>query len=127
MHNEIKSYIEKVSQSLELTTSISIADAEKRASLFLTAQAKLADWKHLLGEGQIKAQSVLNAVYAQELSKGTSKTMTENKVTAEASKEFRAAREEFELITNDISYLRTYMDIYSAAHVFYRNMCKDIM
>jgi len=50
--------------------------------------------------------------------------MTENKMTAEASKEYTEAREDLEGIENDLSYLKSYYDIFRDAHIFYRQMSK---
>ena len=87
-------------------------------------QARITDWRHILSEEKIKFLTVQTAVYSEELSKGTAKTMTENKVTAEASESYSSARESLESIENDLSYLRAYYDIFNNAHVFYRQMAK---
>lgn len=121
---EIKDFIAEKAALLPVNKSISIPEAERRAGEFLVAQAQLTEWRHDLSEGKIFALSVQTATYAQELAKGTAKTMTENKVTAEASPEYTKAREDLERIENDLSYLRAYFDIFSAAHVFYRNLAK---
>lgn len=121
---EIKEYIAKHAAMLPLAKSISTAEAERKAGDFLMAMATIADWKHVITEDKIRLLSVQTAVYSDQLGKGTAKTMTENKVTAEASDEYREAREGLEKIENDISYLKTYADIFMAAHVFYRNMAK---
>jgi len=121
---EIKDLIEKYSALLSLSKSISLPEAERRASEFLVAMAKITDIRHMFSEDKIKYTSVQTAVYAQELSKGTAKTMTENKVTAEASAEYLKAREDLERIENDIAYLRSYYDIFNNAHIFFRTMAK---
>ncbi len=122
--NNIKELIEQYAKLLPVGTSVSYTEAERRAGEFLSALAVIADTKHTLSNDKIKALSIQTAVYASELSKGTAKTMTENKVTAEASKEYISAREDFEAIDNDISYLRAYQEIFMAAHVFYRQLAK---
>lgn len=120
----MKNLIEQYSSLLPLGKSISSSESERRASLFLEAMAKVTDMRHQFAEQKIRATSVQASVYAQELAKGTAKTMTENKVTAEASAEYAAAREELEDIENDTNYLRAYFDIFMAAHVFYRQCAK---
>lgn len=121
---EIHRYIEKYVELLPVGKSISFTEAERRAGEFLVAMATITDWRHSFSEDKISKLSVQTAVYAQELFKGTSKTMTENKVTAEASSEFREARETYESVENDISYLKAYFEIFSSAHVFYRQMAR---
>jgi hypothetical protein len=121
-----QNFIAKYASLLPLGTSLSYTEAEKRAGEFLSAMAGIADRKHYLTNEKIKLLSVQSATYAQELSKGTAKTMTENKVTAEASSEYTKAREELESIDNDISYLRSYYEIFHDAHIFYRQVSKGI-
>jgi len=121
---DIKRLLEEYIAALPLNKSISIPEAERRAGLFLTAQAQLAEIKHGFTEELIKLTSVQSAVYAQELAKGGAKTMTENKVTAEASPEYTKAREALESIQNDIAYIRAHQELFSNAHVLYRQLSK---
>lgn len=122
---DAKTFIEKYSALLPVGDSMNYQEAERRAGEFLTALATITDWRHGFGQEKIKFISTQSAVYAQELSKGTAKTMTENKVTAEASAEYTKAREDLESIDNDANFLRSYYDIFMAAHVFYRNVAKS--
>lgn len=122
----MKEYIEIYTEILPVGTSISYTEAERRAGEFLTAMAKITDWKHVLTSQKIKCLTIQTAVYASEMSKGTAKTVTENKLTAEASKEYTQAREELENIENDISYLKSFYDIFNNAHIFYRTMAKGV-
>lgn len=121
---EIKQFIDKYSELLPVGTSISYTEAERRAGEFLSAMAMISNWKHMLGSEKIKLLSVQTAVYAEQMSKGTSKTVTENKLNAEASAEYTKAREDLESIDNDISYLRSYYEIFNNSHIFYRTMAK---
>lgn len=125
MNNEVKQYIEKYAAMLPTQKSISTVESERRAGEFLSVQAYIADLRHILSEEKIKLLSVQTATYAEQLSKCSGKTITENKVTVEASEEYIRAREELESIENDLSYLRAYSDIFQNAHVFYRQMCKS--
>lgn len=120
-----KDFLNKYVELLPVGTSVSYTEAERRASEFLVALAMIADWKHALGNDKIKNLSVQTVIYAQELGKGTAKTMTENKVTAEASDAYTAAREDLELVDNDISYLRAYQELFNNAHIFYRALAKE--
>lgn len=121
---EIKEHLEQYTKLLPLGKSISTPEAEKRASKFLEAMAFIADCKHELTKERIKHLSTQTATYAQEMSKGTGKTVTENKATAEASDGYKNAREELEGTENDISYLKAYYEIFQNGHVFYRNLAK---
>jgi len=122
---EVKDMIAKYSKLLPIgNIACSFTEAEKRAGLFLEAMAEITNLRHEFSSIKIKELSTQTAVYAQELAKGTAKTMTENKVTAEASKEYTEAREALERSENDLTYLKAYYDIFQNAHIFYRNVSK---
>lgn len=122
---DLSEIVSRYSKLLPLNQSISTVDAEKKASEFLVALAELADLKHAFMEQKIKLVSLHTSVYAEEMSKGTSKTMTENKLVAEASKAYISARESMENIENDINYIKSYYEIFLNAHLFYRTMAKE--
>jgi len=122
---EMKDFLAKYEAMLPVGGSLSMPEAERRAGEFLSAQATIANWRHILSDDKVRLMSVQTAVYAEQMVKGTSKTVTENKLLAEASEEYTKAREEYERMENDLSYLKTYSDIFMAAHVFYRNICKS--
>lgn len=124
MEKDFKQFLEKYISQLSLNKSISTSEAEKRAGAFLEGMAYITDMRHNFSEEKIKFLSVQTSVYAEELSKGTAKTMTENKVTAEASVQYTKAREDLEHIDNDLAYLKAYYDIFQNGHVFYRNISK---
>ena len=121
---EVKEFIEKYAKLLPVGTSVSYTEAERRAGEFLHAQAYITDLRHMLSAEKIKLLSAQTAVYAEQMAKGMAKTVTENKLTAEASVEYTAAREQLEGVENDLSYLKAYFDVFQAAHVFYRQMAR---
>lgn len=121
---EIKDMIDKYVLLLPVNASISAPEAERRAGEFLSAMATITNFRHLFSEDKIRCLSVQTATYAEELAKGTAKTITENKTVAEASQSYMASREALEHIENDLSYLKSYYEIFQNAHVFYRNMAK---
>ncbi len=121
---EFKQYLEKYSALLPLGKSVSQPEAERRAAEFLSAMATITDWRHVYSNEKIKLLSAQTAVYAQEMGKGTAKTVTENKLAAEASDAYTQAREELERIDNDLAYLKAYYEVFMNGHVFYRNVAK---
>lgn len=122
--SEVKSKILEYAALLPVAKSISYTEAERRAGEFLHIRAKIADWRHVFSEEKIRLLSLQTAVYAEEMSKGTSKTVTENKLVAEASAAYTKAREDLERIENDMAYLKTYDDIFKDSHIFYRQAAK---
>jgi hypothetical protein len=123
MH-DLKELIEKYVSLLPINGSVSYTEAERRAGEFLSILARLADWRHIFSEEKIKLTSVQLAVYAERLQAGNASTVTQNKVLAEASPEYTQAREDLERIENDLSYLKTYAEIFLNAHIFYRSVAK---
>lgn len=122
--NEIQTFVEKYSKLLPTGGSLSIPESERRAGEFLHALATITNWRHLLAEDKIRLTSVQTATYASEMAKGTAKTVTENKLAAEASEEYIKAREDLERIENDLAYLKAYYEIFNNGHLFYRQMAK---
>lgn len=124
MSIDFKEYIERYAKLLPVKNGVSYTEAEKRAGEFLDAQAHITNWRHMLSDEKIRLTSTQTAVFAQELFKGTAKTVTENKLNAEACPEVIRIREELERIDNDLSYLKCYYDIFYNAHIFYRQLSK---
>jgi hypothetical protein len=122
--SDFKVRIDEYAALLPVGTSISYTEAEKRAGMFLEGMAFVTNVRHILSSEKIKLLSTQTAVYAEQMSLGKAKTVTENKLTAEASIEYTKSREELESIENDLSYLKAYYEIMSAAHVFYRQMAR---
>lgn len=121
----VKQEIEKFAAMLSNKNKIhSFSDAEEKAAQFLIAMSVVTQWKHYYSSLKINLLSIQNAVYAQELAASTGKTITENKINAEASKEYAKAREDLEDVENNLGYLKAYYEIFSAAHVFYRQTAK---
>jgi hypothetical protein len=121
---EVKEYVTKLSELLPVGSTLSIGEMEKRAGAFLAGMSTLTNIKHEFSKEKIRLLTVQNATYSAQMAKGTAKTVTENKLAAEASKEYTEAREQLETVDNDLAYLKAYYDIFMAAHVFYRNMAK---
>lgn len=110
---------------LPSSASFSTTEAERRAGEFLVIMAKITDWRHQLHEDKIKKLTVQTATFAEQMSLGTSSTMTQNKMVAEASKPYEKAREDLERVENDLSYLKAMFDVFNNAHIFYRGIAKD--
>jgi len=125
MNPEIKAYLTTQAELLPVNRSISTPEAERRAGVFLETCAKIVDWRHALSEGKIQATTMQSVTYAEELSKCTGKTITENKLTVEASPVYTSAREELESVENDINYLKAMHEVFLNAHLFYRAMAKE--
>lgn len=125
MNQEIKEYLTKQTEMLAVNHSISQPEAERRAGLFLEVCAKIVDWRHAMSEGKIETVTMQAVTYAEQLSKCTGKTVTENKLTVEANPAYTGVREELESVENDISYLKAMHEVFLNGHLFYRSMAKE--
>lgn len=121
----IKEDLQTYVELLPVGMSISFTEAERRAGLFLEAMAKIANMRHIMGAHKIGFLSVQSVIYSEQMSKGTSNTMTANKITAEASKEYNEAREDLEECENNLNYLRAMYEIMTNGHLFYRSYAKE--
>lgn len=124
-NSDLRSMMEEYAKLLPVGTSVSYVEAERRAGEFLVALAKITDLKHSFSSEKIRLLSVQTSVFASELAKGDGKTITKDKIVAEASEVYQIAREDLEAVDNDLSYLRAYYDIYLNGHLFYRNLAKE--
>jgi hypothetical protein len=122
--SDMKAMLSRYNELLPVGTSVSYTEAERRAGEFLYAMSEVTNLKHVFSSEKIKLLTVQTTTYASEMGRGTAKTVTENKLTAEASSEYIMAREGLEEVDNDISYLRAMFDVYQNAHVFYRQLAK---
>lgn len=125
MNPEVKLYIEEHTKLLAVNRSISAPEAERRAGLFLEVCAKIIEWRHVLSDGKIETTTMQSVVYAEELSKTTGKTVTENKLTVEASPVYTVVREDLERSENDLSYLKAMYEVMNNGHLFYRAMARE--
>jgi len=122
--NDFKSIIEQYSALLPVGTSVSYTEATRRAGEFLMVLAKITNIRHILSNEKVKLLTVQTATYAQEMAKGVGKTVTQDKIAAEASEAYVYAREALETLDNDLVYLKAYYDIFTNAAVFYRQMSR---
>jgi microsomal dipeptidase-like Zn-dependent dipeptidase len=123
----MKDTIAKYTALLPVNGSLTTQEAERRAGEFLVIMAIITEWKHMFTTEKIKYTSVQTVVFAEEVFKGDAKTITENKLKAEASKVHVTARENLERIENDISYLKTVYEVMNNGHLYYRQMSKETL
>lgn len=120
----LQDFLKEYKELLALDNSISLPEAERRAAKFLVGMATITDLRHTFSNEKVKLLTVQTATFAEEMSKSDAKTVTENKMRAEASSAYVVAREDLERIENDIAFLKAYYDILNNGHVFYRNIAK---
>ena len=117
-----------ITESLELLPTdkvLSQAEAQKRASKFLTIVAILAAGKHELSNEKSKTQSLFSVANHEALQTAEGATVGARTAWAEASAPYMAAREALEEVENDIKYIHTMCEVFTNAHLLLRNMAKE--
>jgi hypothetical protein len=99
-------------------------EATERTTKFLMVVAVLADYKLELEQKKAKLTTIREAQYHNVISVAEGKTVTEKKVVAEAHPQYAKSREDVELVEAEISWTKTYIEIFNSAHVTFRQMAR---
>jgi hypothetical protein len=102
-----------------------IVQSKERSAKFLVIQAILSSHLKILQDVKVKAATEESACYAQALLSASGKNVTENKIIAEASPVYSAARERKELIDSEINWVKQHFDIFNNAHIMFRQYSKE--
>jgi hypothetical protein len=119
-----KDLIDKYVAMLPSDRVVSTVEAERRAGAFLEALAHVNTFRHMYSNQKIGLLSAERATYASVMAMMGGSKITEKKIEVEAAPVYMKAREELEAIENDLSYLRAFHEIFTNAHVFYRQLAK---
>jgi hypothetical protein len=105
---------------------ISTVEAEKRASIFLQAMGDIAQWRLKKAEEKSKAESLERTTYGSLLNTLKSGSITENKLKVESNSLYQNSRETFEKASSEEDYLKHISDLFTNAHIFYRQLLKGV-
>jgi len=125
MQGDIGDLINRGMELLEHKRTTDTFQLETKASSLLQITAELAQVRHGLEQALIKARSVERASAAKSMFGTNEKTVTEKKLRAETDVEYTAAREDLEDIENNITYIKSMMEIFRDGHIFYRRLIKE--
>lgn len=124
--DEIEQFIEEYTEMLPTNGKVvDVTVAEDRASKFLMAQARLVSWRRDFSDAKVKLVSSERLSYASAIGSVDGKNVTEKKLNAEADKRYIKVREDLEYTDTTITYLKSFIEIFGNAHVFYRQLCRD--
>lgn len=99
--------------------------ARDRAAKFLVTQAILTSYLKGLQDARPKVQTLVDATYAQAIANSGGKNVTENKITAEADPNYTQYREAVESVDSEIHWVKTHMEIFFNAHLFFRQNSRE--
>ncbi len=131
MESEIQKIQNKISEYVEMMEIkdrqiIPPSEAEYRASLFLTACAFVVDLKAQYSELHHVATAKTNVAYKMAIGRAGGRNITESKVNADADPEYAAAQKEADDLEEKADYFSTYYQLFTNAHIFYRQMSSQI-
>lgn len=117
----------KIQDHLELIkfSTRSLQEAQQRTTAFLIMVAILADERRDTEELKAQLSTLNSATYARAMSSSAAKQVTAAKAEAENNGDYTEAREALESCEAKIAWLKTYIDIFSQAHVTYRQFSKE--
>jgi hypothetical protein len=117
--------IDQGQELLPAKRSCSSYDLQEKAATLLLITAKLAQERRVLEGLLLRASSVEKATFAQKFSASTVKTVSEKQLQTEADTDVLQRHEETGDIKRDISYVSAMVDIFTNAHIMYRNIMKE--
>ena len=117
----------KIQEHLELIkySPRAMKEASERATAFLIMVAILSDEKRNAIEDKAKLTTLRDASYAQAFGRSQAKQVTEKKAEAENDVTYTEMRETLEQCEAKISWLKDHIEIFTNAHVTYRQLSKE--
>lgn len=122
--DELKVYLDDMSKYLSADSVISETDSEIRAGKFLEALYRIAAATNALDRELFKMKTYKAGVWASVFLNDPNKTVDARTASAEANPTFTTVREQYSSIESDLDYLETVNEIFTNAHVFYRQKSK---
>jgi hypothetical protein len=121
--DEVKNNIEEHINMLP-SRNIKIHEAEETASKFLILMHTISVCKLSLEEQRAEFQSLLDVIYRDEIFNSQVKGVTEKKIDANASKDYRDIRELLEVINAKLDFLKANYRIFENGHIHMRMIAK---
>lgn len=118
----VLSYIDKIRPD----GIISEKEAKERAADFLYAVAILSTEKRKIIDEKIILDTHQRVLYTTGYNECGAKNVTDKKMEAEVNQDYIRAREGFESAEAAVKYLSKMEDTFNNAHIFYRNLYKDM-
>lgn len=127
LQKEIDEIVHKYIELLPIEDSTLLAKSEVKASKFLLAIAKLAALRDKLMNAKIQKDALKSVAYADAINNAPGTNAPTKSANAEATPGYLSAAENVSMIDNQLSYTKTMIDLFTNAHLLYRNLLKGEM
>jgi len=121
---QIEKIVNEYMELLPVEDNKLLAQSEVKASKFLMATAKLANIRDQLLNEKVKKDALVSVAYAEAINTAPGTNAPTKEANAEANPKYLAAAEEVAVIDNQLTYLRTMLEIFTNAHLLYRGLMK---
>ena len=101
-----------------------LVKSEDKASRFLIAIAKLSQVRDQLLNSKVQKDSLLCVAFNDAIKTAEGKDAKARECAAEANPQYMCAREEIEIINNQLLLVKTYIEIFLNSHLLYRSLMK---
>ena len=126
----MKNLQEFITSNLDITEMdqlISAPDAAKRAARSLNVIAKLIDARYERLRAKVARKSLRDASFADAINSTEGRDAKTREVGARANPDYLKQRGAYEQVEATVVTLDQYIRLFENAHIFYRNLCKDIV
>lgn len=124
LQKEIDQIVEQYIELLPIEDTTLLAKSEVKASKFLLAIAKLAAIRDRLMNAKVQKDALKSVAYADAINNAPGTNAPTKSANAEATPGYLEATAEVALIDSQIQYIRTMQDLFTNAHLLYRNLLK---
>jgi hypothetical protein len=124
MQDEIDKVVDQYIELLPIEDDKLLAHSEVKASQFLLAIAKLASIRDKLMNQKVKKDALKSVEYANAINHAPGTNAPTKQANAEANPNYLEIAKEVALIDNQLSYTKTMVDVFTNAHLLYRNLMK---
>lgn len=122
--SDLEQYVDEVVDLIPMD-GLSSEEIRSRAGKFLVACAILVNRHREVEDACAKAETLENTYLAQAIQLSQGKNITEKKSDAQANPDYTSAKEAREILDSERHWVKSYVDIFNNAHLFYRQACKD--
>jgi S-adenosylhomocysteine hydrolase len=123
--DDVKSFIEKMTELISVSRSLDQYEKEERASLFLAARADIEGFLFNLNNAMAEVSTLTDACFSKAIFSSEGTSITEKKYAANKTENYIVAKQKLLTLEADIHYLKSIADIFQNAHVMWRQFCKD--
>lgn len=121
---DLEQYVDETVDLIPMD-NLPASEIRSRAGRFLVACAILVNRHREVEEACAKAETLENTYLSQAIQLSQGKNITEKKSDAQANPHYTSAKEAREILDAERHWVKSYVDIFNNAHLFFRQALKD--